>query len=179
MAHELALLLSPCLISDFPPPLFSPYVLLQSPSVCEKSIDELAEIKMIEEAYTKFLAERPELQKAALKSSVAAQKIEMAQEIERAKCESHDMELDDTDYTITHTYEPQHTDELALAAGKDIVILAKPNGGWWKGRSGGEEGWFPANHVIAVVAEDDEMDRSFGWVLASPPPTVIRPRPYA
>ena len=154
-------------------------MLLQSPSVCEKSIDELAEIKMIEEAYTKFLAERPELQKAALKSSVAAQKIEMAQEIERAKCESHDMELDDTDYTITHTYEPQHTDELALAAGKDIVILAKPNGGWWKGRSGGEEGWFPANHVIAVVAEDDEMDRSFGWVLASPPPTVIRPRPYA
>jgi len=105
------------------------HLLLQSESVCEKSIDELAEIKMIEEAYTQFLAERPELQKAALKSSVAAQKIEMAQEIERAKYESRDMELDDTDYTITHPYDPQHTAELALVAGTDIFILAKPNGG--------------------------------------------------
>ncbi len=45
------------------------------------------------------------------------------------------------------SFSARNTDELSLNEGDRIVILETPEGGWWRGALGGQEGWFPSNHV--------------------------------
>lgn len=44
-------------------------------------------------------------------------------------------------------FQPQHDDELALKKGDKIKVLEKQEDGWWKGRVGTKEGWFPSNYI--------------------------------
>ena len=44
-------------------------------------------------------------------------------------------------------FQPQHDDELALTKGDRIKVLEKQQDGWWKGRIGTKEGWFPSNYT--------------------------------
>lgn len=44
-------------------------------------------------------------------------------------------------------FQPQHDDELALKKGDRIKVLEKQEDGWWKGRVGKNEGWFPSNYI--------------------------------
>ena len=45
------------------------------------------------------------------------------------------------------SFQPQHDDELALKKGDKIKVLEKQGDGWWKGRVGKNEGWFPSNYI--------------------------------
>ena len=44
-------------------------------------------------------------------------------------------------------FQPHHDDELALKKGDKIKVLEKQEDGWWKGRVGAKEGWFPSNYI--------------------------------
>lgn len=50
-----------------------------------------------------------------------------------------------------YAFEPQHNDELALKKGDKIKVIEKQEDGWWKGRIGNNEGWFPSNYVQPEV----------------------------
>jgi len=58
-----------------------------------------------------------------------------------------------------YKYTSRRADELSLEKGQEVIVLEKEGDGWWRGRCGGQEGWFPANYV-------DEQ------VKAAPPPVV-------
>ena len=47
-------------------------------------------------------------------------------------------------------FTPRNQDELGFHIGDIIEVLSTPEGGWWLGRFGVVEGWFPANHVKAT-----------------------------
>ena len=51
-----------------------------------------------------------------------------------------------------YAFEPQHNDELALKKGDKIKVIEKQEDGWWKGRIGNNEGWFPSNYVQPEVS---------------------------
>lgn len=44
-------------------------------------------------------------------------------------------------------FQPKHDDELALKKGDRIKVIEKQEDGWWKGRVGVKEGWFPSNYI--------------------------------
>ncbi|XP_068687144.1 SH2/SH3 adapter protein NCK1-like [Montipora foliosa] len=46
-----------------------------------------------------------------------------------------------------YAFQPQHNDELALKKGDKIKVIEKQEDGWWKGRIGNTEGWFPSNYI--------------------------------
>ena len=56
-------------------------------------------------------------------------------------------------------YRASRDDELDIQKGDIVEVLEKEGDGWWRGRVGGREGWFPANYV-----EDREIS-------SSPPPS--------
>lgn len=49
---------------------------------------------------------------------------------------------------------PLKKDELRLMKGRQIVVLEKADGGWWKGSSNGQVGWFPSDYVAAATPEN-------------------------
>ena len=57
-----------------------------------------------------------------------------------------------------YKYASRRADELGLEKGEEIIVLEKEGDGWWRGKCGNKEGWFPANYVEEVKA-------------AEPPPT--------
>ena len=52
-----------------------------------------------------------------------------------------------------YNYTIRRADELGLKKGEEIIVLEKEGDGWWRGRSGNKEGWFPANYVEEKVTE--------------------------
>lgn len=44
-------------------------------------------------------------------------------------------------------YEPRNNDELELKKGDIVYVLEKEPDGWWKGRCGYKQGWFPSNYA--------------------------------
>ena len=52
-------------------------------------------------------------------------------------------------------YRASRDDELDIQKGDIVEVLEKEGDGWWRGRTGGREGWFPANYV-----EDKEVSPS-------------------
>lgn len=44
-------------------------------------------------------------------------------------------------------YEPRNKDELELKKGDLVYVLEKEHDGWWKGRCGYKQGWFPSNYT--------------------------------
>jgi len=53
-----------------------------------------------------------------------------------------------------YKYTSRRADELGLEKGEEIIVLEKEGDGWWRGKCGNKEGWFPANYVEEVkVAE--------------------------
>ena len=52
-----------------------------------------------------------------------------------------------------YNYTSRRADELGLKKGEEIIVLEKEGDGWWRGRSGNKEGWFPANYVEEKVTE--------------------------
>eukprot|EP00042_Codosiga_hollandica_P028871 m.154919 g.154919 ORF g.154919 m.154919 type:complete len:2024 (+) comp52902_c0_seq1:25-6096(+) len=56
-------------------------------------------------------------------------------------------------YTVhiaTHAFEPQHEDELRIEPGQEVVVIERPEGGWWHGKIGETAGWFPSNYVDTI-----------------------------
>lgn len=49
-----------------------------------------------------------------------------------------------------YKYASRRTDELSLEKGEEIIVLEKEGDGWWRGKCGIREGWFPANYVEEV-----------------------------
>ena len=47
-----------------------------------------------------------------------------------------------------HQYQATREDELGLEPGQLIEVIEESSDGWSKGRSNGQEGWFPANFVV-------------------------------
>ena len=52
-----------------------------------------------------------------------------------------------------YKYTSRRADELGLEKGEEIIVLEKEGDGWWRGKSGNREGWFPANYVEEKVSE--------------------------
>jgi len=46
-----------------------------------------------------------------------------------------------------YKYTSRRADELSLEKGQEVIVLEKEGDGWWRGKCGGQEGWFPANYV--------------------------------
>lgn len=44
-------------------------------------------------------------------------------------------------------YEPRNNDELELKKGDLVYVIEKEPDGWWKGRCGFKQGWFPSNYA--------------------------------
>lgn len=61
-----------------------------------------------------------------------------------------------------YRYQSRRADELGLEKGEEIIVLEKEGDGWWRGKCGNKEGWFPANYVEEVK-------------VAEPPPTSNTP----
>ena len=51
-----------------------------------------------------------------------------------------------------YKYTSRRADELSLEKGQEVIVLEKEGDGWWRGKCGGHEGWFPANYVEEVEA---------------------------
>ena len=58
-------------------------------------------------------------------------------------------------------YTASRDDELSLRKGDCVEILEKEGDGWWRGKVGGREGWFPANYVEEISGASEP----------SPPPS--------
>ncbi|KAK3744578.1 hypothetical protein QZH41_004992 [Actinostola sp. cb2023] len=63
-------------------------------------------------------------------------------------------------------YKPRNNDELELNKGDRIFVLEKEHDGWWKGRCGYKQGWFPSNY--AEESEQPEEKLSFKVVALYP-----------
>jgi NCK adaptor protein len=55
-------------------------------------------------------------------------------------------------------YKPRNKDELELNKGDLVYVLEKEHDGWWKGRCGYNQGWFPSNY-----AEEDSSDANLSF----------------
>ena len=52
-------------------------------------------------------------------------------------------------------YVPFSRDELHFEAGDVIEVLMKRVDGWWKGRCGEQEGWFPSTFVVEIESDNE------------------------
>lgn len=78
-------------------------------------------------------------------------------------------------YVAVHSYSAKFADELTLSApGQLVQVLEGPaDGGWWRGRSDGGEGWFPANHVTHHVHSVPRKQRVVEVPWSTRPGSII------
>ena len=85
----------------------------------------------------------------------------------------------------TNSYQAAQEDELSLLKGDRVVIFEKLEDGWWRGKCGDKEGWFPSNFVqeeikspSLSVAESDTSSHIYESLelptRASPPPGATK-----
>jgi hypothetical protein len=71
-----------------------------------------------------------------------------------------------TVYEADYNFEPSRIDEIKLVQGDRIIIIASPEGGWWKGQLIGGSGhscpagWFPCNYVSPYESEETLEERA-------------------
>lgn len=69
-----------------------------------------------------------------------------------------------------YRYTSRRADELGLEKGEEIIVLEKEGDGWWRGKCGNKEGWFPANYVEEIKVT--ETAGSAATVPASKKPVI-------
>lgn len=62
-------------------------------------------------------------------------------------------------------YNASRDDELNLRKGDCVEILEKEGDGWWRGKVGAREGWFPANYVEEISGADEPSAESERTVI--------------
>ena len=77
--------------------------------------------------------------------------------------------------TVRFAYDAQQPDEVSLAKGDSVCVLAKSDDGWWKVRQQADgaaaaAGWYPSNYLVPPVADD-------GTALYSQPAETYPPTP--
>ncbi len=66
---------------------------------------------------------------------------------------------------MLHPYEPQNEGDLALKAGEWVTLEETPyGGGWWRGTTGEQSGWFPKTYVEYVDREAERKRKQEGKV---------------
>ena len=53
-------------------------------------------------------------------------------------------------YIARHFYEAEDDNQLSLETGRIVEVQEKLDNGWWRGVTGGKEGWFPATFVKKI-----------------------------
>ena len=53
-------------------------------------------------------------------------------------------------YKALYEYTNDDPENLDLSPGDVVDVTETPNTGWWKGRVGTREGWFPASYVQEI-----------------------------
>jgi hypothetical protein len=51
--------------------------------------------------------------------------------------------------------EPQQGDDIPLRRGMEVEVVFIGKGGYWEGRAGGRQGWFPARAIQEVTDDGD------------------------
>ena len=70
-----------------------------------------------------------------------------------------------------YKYTSRRADELGLEKGEEIIVLEKEGDGWWRGKCGNREGWFPANYVEEKASEPTSTPNA-ALVPASKKPVI-------
>ncbi|XP_014036850.1 jouberin [Salmo salar] len=79
----------------------------------------------------------------------------LSPQVHRGRCQFRQAEADKM--VVKRSYKPHWPDELALTRGEFILVLFKDDEARWFGRlQNGQQGYFPASHVMELSHQDDE-----------------------
>ncbi|XP_029516800.1 uncharacterized protein LOC115130138 [Oncorhynchus nerka] len=79
----------------------------------------------------------------------------LSPQVHRGRCQFRQAEADQM--VVKRSYKPHWPDELALTRGEFILVLCKDDEARWFGRlQNGQQGYFPASHVVELSHQDDE-----------------------
>lgn len=60
-------------------------------------------------------------------------------------------------HVALYTYDSDQPTDLAFHGGDRVEILEAPDDGWWRGKLGDREGWFPATYLDPVPLSEAEI----------------------